>query len=159
MALVQGTNSYATLAAAELYFVDRLDAAAWQVAADLLKSQALIMATAMLDSLDWSGAVMNPTQYLAFPRDAEYFDPRLGLTVASPLTVPDRIIKATFEQAYHLLNNDDLLDNTGRVKNLSVGSMTLTTIVPASKMPMIVKKLIRPMLSNSRAANSWWRAN
>jgi len=159
MALVQGTNSYATLVDAEVYFADRIDAAAWQLADDLLKSQALIMATSMLDAMDWAGSVSDVSQALAFPRNAEYFDPRLGISVTSLTAPPQRIITATFEQAYHLLNNDDLLDNTGLIKNLSVGSITLSTIRPASKMPIIVKKLIRPLLSNTRAANSWWRAN
>jgi len=159
MALVKNTNSYVTLAEAEIYFADRLNADSWSASDDVTKSQALIMATTMLDMLDWSGAVINTTQLLAFPRNSEYFDPRLGISITSLTAVPDRIITANFEQAQHLLNNPDLLDNTGSLKNLSVGNIDLNTIRPASKMPLIVKRLIKPLLSNTQAANSWWRSN
>lgn len=159
MALVKGTNSYVTVAEAEEYFADRLNATAWLTAEDSQKSQALVTATTMLDNLDWAGAAVNPSQSLAFPRNAEYFDPRVGMMITSVSIVPERILHATFEQAYHLLNNDDLLDNTGLIKNLSVGSVNLGIIRPASKMPMTVKRLIKPLLVNSNLSNSWWRAN
>lgn len=159
MALVKGTNSYVTVAEAEVYFADRLNATAWLSAEDSQKSQALITATSMLDNLDWAGAAVSMSQSLAFPRNAEYFDPRLGSMVMSSSIIPSRILQATCEQAYHLLNNDDLLDNTGLIKNLSVGSVNLGIIRPASKMPITVKRLIKPLLVNSNLSNSWWRAN
>lgn len=159
MALLKGTNSYSTVAEAELYFEDRINATAWVNADDISKAQALIMATTMLDGLDWSGAATDSSQSLAFPRNVEYFDPRLGVTVSSADAIPDRIIKATFEQAIHLLNNDDLLDNTGLIKNLNVGSVALQTIRPASKIPLLVKKMIKPLLTNGNMSNSWWRAS
>jgi len=159
MALVKGTNSYVTLAEAELYFADRLNAASWLASDDSTKSQALIMATTMLDMLDWSGALIDTAQLLAFPRDSEYFDTRLGISVTSMSAVPNRILTATFEQAHHLLNNDDLLNNTGMIKNLSVGSVNLSTIQPASKIPVMVKRLIQPLLNFTSSTGSWWRAN
>jgi len=158
MALLKGVNSYATLAEAELYFENRLNATAWEAADDTGKSKALIMATMMLDTLDWSGVASDSSQNLAFPRDVEYFDPRLGVTI-SGVTTPNRILVATFEQAIHLLNNDDLLDNTGLIKDLTVGSVSLHTIRPASKIPSLVKRQIAPLLSNSNLSTSWWRAN
>jgi len=159
MALVKGTNSYATLAEAELYFLDRIDVSAWTAADDTRKSQALITATGMLDLLSWSGGAVSESQPLAFPRDSFYFDPRIGVSVSSSITTPTRIINATFELAYHLINNEGLLDNTGLIKDLNVGGITLSTIRPASKMPLMVKRLIRPLLQQSNAMNSWWRAN
>lgn len=159
MALVKGTNSYATVAEAEVYFADRISIATWIAADETTKAQALTTATSMLDNLDWSGAAVNSTQSLAFPRNSEYFDPRLGINVISTDIVPNRIVLANIELAYHLINNEGLLDNTGGVHSLNVGGISLDTIRPASKMPMVVKTLIRPLLLNTGAMNSWWRAN
>ncbi len=159
MALVKGTNSYVTVAEAEIYFSDRIDVKAWTNADETVKSQALITATTILDSLDWAGAVVNSSQLLAFPRSGEYFDTRLGMLVYSTTAVPDRIIKATFEQALHLLNNEGLLDNTGGVLNLSISGISLSTIRTPPKIPMMVKRLIDVLLSRSSLSKNWWRAN
>lgn len=159
MALVKGTNSYATVAEAEVYFADRISIATWIAADETTKAQALTTATSMLDNLDWSGAAVSSIQSLAFPRTAEYFDPRLGINVSSIDAVPDRIFLATIELAYHLINNEGLLDNTGGVKSIDISGISLNTIRPASQIPMVVKKLIRPLLLNTTVINSWWRAN
>ncbi len=159
MALVKGTNSYATVAEAELYFVDRINVATWTAADETVKAQALTTATSMLDNLDWSGVAVNSTQSLAFPRNSEYFDPRLGISVISNDITPNRIVLATIELAYHLINNSDLLDSTGGVHSLNIGGVSLDTIRTAPKLPMTVKKLIRPLLLNTTAVNTWWRSN
>lgn len=158
MALIKGTNSYATVAEADAYFADRLDVAAWTTGNADRKSQALITATSLLDNLDWVGVAVSESQPLAFPRSGTYFDPRIGSDVALSDTVPERIVKATFEMAYHLLNNDGLLDNTGSVKNLSIGSIKLDLVLPANKLPLTIKRVIKPLLINS-GSNIWWRAN
>jgi len=158
MALNKGVNSYVDVAEADVYFNDRLDAAAWSDESDSTqKEKALITATHMLNDLEWSGVAVSVDQSLAFPRNGCYFDPRLGVhTSMNPN--PKRIEVATFELAYHLLNNDGLLDNTGRVQDLEVGPVKLTRVSSPDKIPQTVKRQINPMLVN-RGANSWWRAN
>lgn len=159
MALEKGSNSYVTLAEAESYFADRLDAAAWTSASVTQKSQALVTATSLLDETEWVGVAVSQSQSLAFPRVGSYFDPRLGMDVSMDGTsIPNRIIAATCELAFHLLNNDGLLDDTGSVKDLSVGSIRLSLVLPANKFPTTVKNTIKPLRANG-GATTWWRAN
>lgn len=158
MALVKGTNSYATVAEATAYFEDRLDVEVWTAASADRKAQALITATAYLDDLRWTGYAVSDSQPLAFPRVGEYFDPRAGTDVILDSTVPLRVVTATYELAYHLLNNTNLLDDTGTVKDLTVGTISLTMIRAPSKIPSSVRRLIAPLLEN-RGVNTWWRAN
>jgi hypothetical protein len=158
MTLAKGTNSYVTLAEADSYFDDRLDVAAWDNATDLQKSQALMTATKVLDSLEWTGVILSEVQPLAFPRTDSYFDPRLGYMTSLSSTVPSQIINATYELAYHLLNNDGILDNTGSVTDLDVGPISLKSVKSPSLVPPFIKRSIK-MLLNNQGANTWWRAN
>lgn len=159
MALVKNTNSYATVAEADTYFNDRLDVAAWTNANATQKAQALVTATRLLDTLHWTGVAVSETQPLAFPRSGMYFDPRLGMDIElNDSSVPTRVIQATFELAYHLLNNDGLLDDTGTVQNLNVGSINLTKVLAPNKFPGNVKRLTKPLQIN-QGANLWWRVN
>lgn len=158
MALAKGTNSYATRAEANSYFADRLDVAAWTDASDPQKEQSLVTATGMLDDLRWLGAVQSTSQALAWPRAGSYFDPRLGSWVVLDTTVPDRIVKATYELAHHLLANDGLLDDTGRIKTIAVGPIKLESVRQPPKFPGVVTRFTKPLLYN-QGANSWWRAN
>jgi len=158
MALIKGTNSYQTVTEADTYFEGRLDAAAWTSATDELKTPALITATATLEHMNWAGVVVSESQNLAFPRVGSYFDPRLGYEVTLSDEVPNRINTATFELAYHLLNNDGILDDTGSLRNLDVGSISLNRITRPNLIPESVKRLIKPLLVNA-GAKTWWRAN
>ena len=158
MALVKGTNSYATVEEAIAYFDDRLDVAAWTSASEDQRRQSLITATAVLDDLEWAGVAVSDSQSLAFPRSGNYFDPKMGTIVELPATIPKTIQRATFEVAYHLLNNDGLLDDTGTVKQINIGTITLSDLRNASRIPNHVTRMIRPLLNN-RGANNWWRAN
>lgn len=159
MAATKGINSYVSVEEAEAYFTDRLDADGWKNADPVRKWQSLVTATTMLDARTWNGIVLNNEQSLAFPRVAEYFDPRQGTIVYLDGTiVPKRIITATFEQALHLLNNSGLQDDTGGVVGLGVAGITLNTILNANKFPHTVESQVRPLLLNG-GANPWWRAN
>lgn len=159
MALVKGTNSYVDVAEADAYFVDRIDPGAWSSADSTQKGQALVTATSMLDEIIWAGIAVSDSQALAFPRSGTYYDPKFGQYIElSETEVPIRIKKATYELAYHLLNNDNLLDDTGSVKDLSVGSIRLSLVLPANKFPKVVKNLIKPLQINA-GSNFWWRAN
>jgi len=159
MALTKGTNSYVTQAEADAYFEDRLDVAAWTSATDALKEQALITASGYFETFRWVGTAVSDTQDLVFPRLGEYFDPRLGYrTNLDSTIVPPRIIKATCELAYHFLNNDGLLDNTGTVTRLQISSIQLDIKTEPATIPLVVRNLIRPLLFNG-GRNVWWRAN
>lgn len=157
MALEKGVNSYVTVAEADTYFEDRLDVAAWTGATETQKAQSLVVATSILDDVEWPGTVVSESQELAFPRVSSYFDSRLGLEVVMD-PVPSRIEKATFELAYHLQNNDGLLDDTGGVVNIELASITLERIRKPNRIPSTVKRLIAPMRLN-RGSNTWWRNN
>lgn len=158
MALAKDVNSYVTVAEADAYFDNKLDVAAWTEASPEDKGRALMTATSMLDGLNWIGVAVSDSQALSFPRSGNYFDPRIGLEVVlNETAAPPRIINATYEQAYHILNNDGLLDDTGTVKDLSVGSINLSGVRAPSKFPATVDRLIKPLRQNS--SNSWWRAN
>lgn len=158
MALSKGTNSYATVEEADAYFADRLDVDAWTSASAEQKAQALITATSMLDGLSWTGVIADEAQSLSFPRSGDYFDPRLGYRATFDENVPTRIIQATYELAYHLLNNDGLMDETGSVASLEVGSVKLTGLSGAGAFPQNVTRLIN-VLKRNGGANTWWRAN
>lgn len=49
------SNCYITLEEAEKYFEVRLNTAEWEKATDVIKEKALIMATGVIDILDFSG--------------------------------------------------------------------------------------------------------
>lgn len=159
MALTKGTNSYVTASEADTYFSTRLDVAAWTAADVTEKEKALVTASGVLDSLTWTGVAVSELQPLAFPRRGFYFDPRIGLrSVLDGTTIPTRVITATSELAYHLLNNDGILDDMGSVKDMNIGQINLSTIKSPNLIPNAVKRLIKPLLTNS-GQNSWWRAN
>jgi hypothetical protein len=156
MAIEKGVNSYVTVEEAELYFADRIDSTKWTTASAERKSQALVTATMALETQLWAGYVVSETQSLAFPRYGYYFDPRVGYEVS--LESPNRLLLATYELAYHYLNNEDLLNTSGSVEGLVVDSIKLFNIKPAPKISGTVKRLIKPMLVNG-GANAWWRSN
>ena len=160
MALAKGINSYMTTSEADAFFADRLDVAAWDSASENQKSQALVTATLLLDSLSWIGIAVSETQELAFPRVGSYIDPKIGYEIQlNSQAIPKRIEEATCELAYHLLNNDGLLDETGEVESISLGAISLTKVRSASKIPFQVKQKIKPLLSNNGVTRAWWRAN
>lgn len=158
MALSKGVNSYVTVAEADDYFADRLDVAAWTAADPTQKSQALVTATNVLEELPWTGTVMSASQSLAFPRSGYYFDPRLGQHVTLDNDTPTRVLQATKELAYHLLNNDGVLDDSGVVRDLRVGTLELTTIRAPNLIPANVRRILKPLLQNA-GSNSWFRSN
>jgi len=158
MALSKGVNSYATVAEADAYFADRLDASAWVAADATTKAKALVTASSKLDMLSWAGSAYDELQSLAFPRSGYYFDPRLGTTVAFTTDVPSRVIQATYELANYYLNNEGLTLNPGKVDEIQVGSIKISGAKPLSQIPATVTRIIRPLLVNN-GAYSWWRNN
>jgi hypothetical protein len=65
--------------------------------------------------------------------------------------------------AYHLLSNENLLDNKSQnFEEISIGTISIKdTNKDTSKVPMtpsLVRKFIRPLLVRN-GSTSWWRAN
>lgn len=165
MALTLNVNSYVTVNEAEDYFDTRIDAGAWHSADADDKESALVTATLILDENQFIGAAVSSTQSLAWPREnAEYFDTKLNLWVEIQSTeVPSRIKLAVYEMAFHLLANQDLLNNTAQTfERIKVGSIELednaNNYVPPPFMSDIARKFIKPLLLNNNN-KSWWRAN
>jgi hypothetical protein len=169
MALVLNTNSYVTTTEADTYFATRIDADEWSTANDALKEQALVTATQLIDNRPWIGLAVSSSQALAWPRkQAIFFDPRMGqdITIAENET-PKQVKIAVYEQALHLLQNEDLIaQKTQTFESISVGSISLSDsnsdVGKTSITPSIVLKPLRPLIRKGSAGGtggSWWRAN
>ena len=168
MALVLNTNSYVTVAQADTYFETRMDSGDWVVSSDEIKEQALVTATQLIDDSAWIGSAVSASQDLAWPRtNAIYTDRRLGLVITiAENEKPSRVKTAVFEQALHLIANEDLLGGgTQTFESISVGSVSISdSNNDVGKTPMIIstaKKLIRPLLvsGSTGSGDGWWRAN
>ncbi|MDB4378625.1 hypothetical protein N9Z41_02525 [bacterium] len=169
MALVLNTNSYVTIAEADAYFETRIDSAEWESANDDIKEQALVTATQLIDNRPWIGAAVSSSQALAWPRkEAIYYDPRMGqdITVAEN-EVPSQVKMAVYEQALHLLQNEDLLaQKTQTFESISVGSISVSDanndVTKTSITPSIIIKPLRVLIrrgSTGGMGSAWWRAN
>jgi hypothetical protein len=168
MALVLNTNSYVSIADADTYFETRIDSANWVDAEDEIKEQALVTATALIDDKSWIGSAVSSSQALAWPRkNAIYNDDRLGLQVTiAEDELPSRVKTAVYEQALHLVNNEDvLMGQTQTFESISVGSISIsdsngdTTKTPMK--PSTALKPIRPLIRKGSMGQGagWWRAN
>jgi hypothetical protein len=80
--------------------------------------------------------------------------------------IPTQVITAVYEQALHLINNEDLLTGqTQTFENISVGSISISdSNGDVTRVPMknaLVLKAIKPLLVKGSTAMgaSWWRAN
>lgn len=168
MALVLNTNSYVEIADADTYFDTRIDSANWFDAEDEIKEQALVTASLLVDDHAWIGSAVSSSQDLAWPRkNAIYNDDRLGLQVTiAEDEVPARVLTAVYEQALHLVNNEDLLAGTTQTfESISVGSISLSDsnsdVTRTSIKPSVVMKPIKPLIRRGSTGQgaSWWRAN
>ena len=170
--------------------MDRLDVAAWTTADDSMKSQALVTATQQMEQFDYAGYVATASQMLAFPRSGTFTDASRGRryeftttytfealdtssstnfwTALSALEQDiQRLKKACFEQAYHLLNVDGVLDtnrSSQDANSVSIGSISISgrhisasgTDVPTRS--KVATAFLMPLLNNG-ARFAWFRAN
>jgi hypothetical protein len=157
MALEKGVNSYVTVAEADAYFADRLEADVWSGSSAAVKAQALITATSIIDQYEFLGEAVSDTQPLAFPRKGVYFDTKLGRNVEFAPFVPDRVLVGTYELALHLMSNTDVLNPSGTVGSIKVDVIELKYIKNSEKSPERVRSILRPLRRNS--SQQWWRAN
>jgi len=168
MALVLNTNSYVLATNADVYFETRIDSASWDEASEELKDDALVTATQIIDNHPWIGSAVSSSQALAWPRkNANYYDDRMGQEIKlSESETPTLVKTAVYEQALHLLNNEDLLAQTVQnFESISVGSISLSDtnndVVRTSIKPHFVMKFIKPLIKrgSTNYSNTWWRAN
>lgn len=168
MALTLNTNSYVEIDDADEYFETRIDSANWFDANDEIKEQALVTATTLIDARAWIGYAVSSSQALAWPREnAIYVDNRLGqqVTIANNV-VPSQVKVAVYEQALHLLNNEDLLaGKTQTFESISVGSISVSDsnndVTKTSITPAIITRPLKDLLVRGRqgVGGTWWRAN
>jgi len=165
MALTLNTNSYVTVAEATAYFDDRVDSLTWFQQSSQTQEQALITATQLIDENYWIGYAVSPSQALAWPRlGATYFDKKMGQSITpADDEVPTRVKIAVYEQAFHLINNEDLQQQkTQTFESISVGSISLSdSNSDVTRVSIITDnsvKHIRPLLANG-GTSTWWRAN
>jgi len=168
MALVLNTNSYVAVAAADTYFETRIDSANWTNAAETLKEDALVTATQLIDNRSWIGSAVSSSQALAWPRkNTSHYNPRLNLEVKfTESEIPNEVKIAVYEQALHLLDNEDLLAQTTQTfESISIGSISLSDtngdVTRTSITPNIVIKPLRHLIRRGveGMGSSWWRAN
>jgi len=131
MALVLNTNSYVEIADADDYLETRIDSANWFDADDEIKEQAIVTATLLIDDNSWIGSAVSSSQALAWPRkNAIYNDSRLGMTITiAENEVPSRVKVAIYEQALHLIDNEDLLMGTLKLLRVFLLGQCLYQIV------------------------------
>jgi len=168
MALVLNTNSYVEIADADEYFETRIDSANWFDAEDEIKEQALVTATLMVDDNSWIGSAVSSSQALAWPRkNVFYYDNRMGtnITVAQS-EIPTKVKVAVYEQALHLVNNEDVLMGQSQTfESISIGSISLSDsngdVTRIPKRPSEVLKSIKPLVrrGTTGVGGSWWRSN
>lgn len=98
------SNSYATLAEANLYHASTLNASAWTTASDATKETALQWATRLLDEqVEWVGEIVSADQALRWPRFDVYT--RDGIAFDSD-SIPTFLKNATAELAKQLIASD-----------------------------------------------------
>lgn len=158
MALVKGVNSYGDLTEANEYFATRLDVAAWDSASEELRIKALVTASKMFNEKIWIGVAVSDAQRLAFPREGYYFSEIYGREISFNGT-PVEIVEASFEQAYHLLNNDGLLDSASLPDNIEIGPISIERPRQAPRFSTSAYQLFAPFLEPKSTSRTWWRAN
>lgn len=141
MALIKGTNAYASVEEADAYLADGLDSG-WSALDPDTKAKALVSATRLLDTLNWKGYAMDETQPLGFPR--------------VDMGTPTEVVKAAIRLAEYLAENGDTIDSGG-VRSIKVGPIELDSIRPKSSIPSRIKNSLSQYIKNS--GGSWWRAN
>jgi len=168
MALTLNTNSYVTVDDADDYLDTRIDSANWFGSTYANKESALVTATLVLDNQAWVGSAVSSSQALAWPRkNATYTDNRMGRTTTFGTTdIPADLKTAVYEQALHLIDNEDLLQQkTQTFESISVGSISVSdSNGDVQQTPLksdLAMRLIRPLLRKGvqGVGASWWRAN
>jgi len=176
MALIVGTNSYCDATFADAYAEDREGTDDFVNATTEDKERLLVSATDFLDTLVWIGTAAVATQDLAWPRDAEYYDPKVGDVVTLTAETPVEIQEATVELAMSFLANGSFTGTGGGAKSgtpdsIKVGSIELSGLNQEDRqnvtmggvaIPTMVANLIGHLLATSTTSSGlfkpWFRA-
>ena len=143
MALEKDVNSYLTVAEADAYFADRLNATAWDGATVENKPKALIQATKAIESMKFLGSRSVSTQKLSFPRSDVYVDNIL----IDDTIVPQDVKEAVCEYAILMLQEDySAPDDLEAFSEVAVGSIKIKT--NASNGGKSVPPMVASLLSN-----------
>ena len=145
MSAVEGTNSYGSLADANIYFENSVSHLLWAAFTSTQKDQGLVTATRIFEKQSWSGTKTSDPQDLDFPRTG--LTDCAGESVSSDesLTI---IQEAQYEYSLALLTNPSLLntrDATGtNIKKVEAGSAKVTFFRPqvGTLYPLSVTELI-----------------
>lgn len=144
------SNCYLTLEEAEAYFSVRLNTSEWDKALENIKEKALIMATSVIDTLDFSGKKWKEGapdsdnyQALSWPRYPDYSDPyMLGIphlmgstresrewvdSKSEPI-IPKALKDAVCEQAYFLIRAVKGIDKREHLKGQGIKSISYPDI-------------------------------
>ena len=162
VATVGGTssNSYLTLAAAQLYMDTRPTVAEWTAATTNAQNQALISATFRLEQEEYLGVITDRDQALKWPRS--------GLTDEDGRQyddddIPTPIERACCEVALALLKDELTLGDIGLegFENVQVGSLDVTPRAnrQAGTLPEQVKRFLRGLwVESSGISRAVYRA-
>lgn len=104
--LIKGTNSYGSLAEADVYFNLSIRSGNWDLFDALKKQQALVEATRILDRMPWLGEKESEAQALQFGRTGLTYNGKAIDAAESLLIAMD----AQFEYAYALLTDPKILN-------------------------------------------------
>ncbi len=146
-------NAYVNVAAADLYFEARLHAEAWHALTTLVKTQALIWATRLIDErVAFFGAPATTGQALRCPR-VGLLD-RDGRTIASSV-LPLDLQHATCELARWLTLSDRTAEpDTAEYAEVTVGALSVTfnPVGRVGLLPALVADMLAPygVVSRSR---------
>jgi len=143
------SNSYDTVANAELYFDGRINKQAWTDADTADKPVVLVHATTVLDAEIWNGEKANSEQRLKWPRFDVLDDD--GLEVDATI-IPKEIKEAIFELALVLLGSD-IQSHTGLEKFnlLKVGEIE---IEPKDGIANVLPDEVTKLISRFQASGS-----
>jgi len=159
MALTLYVNSYVTLDEANAYFAYRSNSDGWRLLNNNQKEELLATSTQYLDDVvNYVGVAVSTSQALAWPRIGSYVEPKYNSMVEIVEGIlPDRVKRATYEMALHLIEHPDVLSTHESVGSIGVSSISLSDIQKPSRLPHMVRKIIAP-LSTGLDEPLPWRA-
>jgi hypothetical protein len=159
MALTLYVNSYVTLDEANAYFAYRSNSDGWRLLNNNQKEELLATSTQYLDDVvNYVGVAVSTSQALAWPRIGSYVEPKYNSMVEIVENIlPDRVKRATYEMALHLIEHPDVLSTHESVGSIGVSSIKLSDIQKPSRLPHMVRKIISP-LSTGLDEPLPWRA-
>lgn len=134
-------NTYATLIEANTYISARLHVSLWDESGNDDKNKALLWATSLLDDLvSWTGLKASTTQALRWPRTSVWDIDGQSVTSSA---IPQFLIDATSEFAFHLLDEDRTLETNREVigfESMTIGPLSME-IDPYTKKPILPRSV------------------